>query len=104
MPKPLHPRSKIARPRKAELARDLLEELRRTAKPGRANDAIARLSRAVQLLDRGDAVGAAAEAAKAKQLAPRSPTPVDTPRPWRSCGVPEPERMSGGIGSSGSGT
>ena len=35
--------------------------------------AIARLERAVALLDRGDARGAAAEAAKAKELAPRAP-------------------------------
>jgi tetratricopeptide (TPR) repeat protein len=43
------------------------------SRPGRAEDAIGRLERAVQLLARGDASGAAAEAAKAKDLAPRAP-------------------------------
>jgi tetratricopeptide (TPR) repeat protein len=43
------------------------------SRPGKADLAIARLERAVQLLERGDARGAAAEAAKAKDLAPRAP-------------------------------
>ena len=43
------------------------------SRPGKADAAIARLERAVQLLERGDARGAAAEAAKAKELAPRAP-------------------------------
>lgn len=43
------------------------------SRPNKADAAIARLERAVQLLDRGDARGAAAEAAKAKELAPRAP-------------------------------
>jgi tetratricopeptide (TPR) repeat protein len=43
------------------------------SRPGRAEEATRRLERAVQLLERGDARGAAAEAAKAKQLAPRAP-------------------------------
>jgi tetratricopeptide (TPR) repeat protein len=47
-------------------------ELRHTARAGKADDAIARLERAAELLDRGDARGAAAEAQKAKGLAPRS--------------------------------
>ena len=51
----------------------VLAELRHQARTGKAEAAIARLERAVALLDRGDARGAAAEAAKAKQLAPRAP-------------------------------
>jgi len=43
------------------------------SRPNKADAAIARLERAVQLLDREDARGAAAEAAKAKELAPRAP-------------------------------
>src|SRR5262245_56526895 len=43
------------------------------SRPGKADAAIARLERAVQLLERGDARGAAAEAGKAKDLAPRAP-------------------------------
>jgi tetratricopeptide (TPR) repeat protein len=43
------------------------------SRPGKADAAIARLERAVQLLERGDARGAAAEAGKAKALAPRAP-------------------------------
>ena len=43
------------------------------SRPGKADAAIARLERAVQLLEREDARGAAAEAAKAKELAPRAP-------------------------------
>ena len=43
------------------------------SRPGKADAAVARLERAVQLLERGDARGAAAEAAKAKDLAPRAP-------------------------------
>ena len=49
-------------------------ELRDTARAGHADAAIGRLERAVQLLERGDARGAVAEAAKAKALAPRSTT------------------------------
>jgi hypothetical protein len=49
-----------------------VEEIRRTTKPTQAENAIARLSRAVELLERGDTRGAAAEAAKAKDLSPRS--------------------------------
>ena len=43
------------------------------SRPGKADAAIARLERAVQLLERGDARGAATEAGKAKDLAPRAP-------------------------------
>ncbi len=50
----------------------MVSELRQTARSGKADAAIARLERATQLLARGDARGAAAEAQKAKDLAPRS--------------------------------
>jgi tetratricopeptide (TPR) repeat protein len=43
------------------------------SRPGKADLAISRLERAVALLERGDAPGSAAEAAKAKDLAPRAP-------------------------------
>lgn len=59
--------------RKAGLPRDVVSELRHMSRPGKADAAIARLERAVQLLERGDARGAAAEAGKAKDLAPRAP-------------------------------
>ena len=54
------------------LSREILGELRQVARPGRADEAIARLERAVELLERGDSHGAASEAAKAKAFAPRS--------------------------------
>jgi tetratricopeptide (TPR) repeat protein len=76
MPKSLQPRptgKRAPAPSKAQLARDLVEEIRRSTKPPQAEAAIGRLSRAIELLDRGDSRGAAAEAAKAKDLAPRSP-------------------------------
>ncbi len=49
-----------------------MSELRQTARAGKTEPAIARLERAVQLLEREDAQGAVAEARKAKELAPRS--------------------------------
>jgi tetratricopeptide (TPR) repeat protein len=56
----------------AALPRGIQEEIRRTALPGKDRDAMARLARAIELLDRDDPKGAAAEAEKAKALAPRS--------------------------------
>src|ERR671924_745195 len=56
----------------AALPRPLQEELRRTAPAGKARDAMSRLARAIELLDREDPKAAAAEAEKAKSLAPRS--------------------------------
>jgi tetratricopeptide (TPR) repeat protein len=50
----------------------VVSELRHAARAGKAEAAIARLERAVQLLDRDDGRGALAEAQKAKELAPRS--------------------------------
>ena len=77
MPKALSPRrgGGTRRPRPAphtSLPRDVMEELQRVTKPTQLRDAVSRLSRAVELLERGDSGAAAAEAAKARQLAPRS--------------------------------
>ncbi len=75
MPKPLRPRSTSRAPqrRTTALPSEIVRELRGTARPGKAEAAISRLDRAVELLARGDARAAAAEALKAKALAPRSP-------------------------------
>jgi len=76
MPKAMRPRpGPKGQPnaRRPGLPPDVLSELRHMSRTGKADMAIARLERAVALLDRGDARGAAAEAAKAKELAPRAP-------------------------------
>ena len=76
MPKPVRSRSPADRPASRPISspiREIHEEIRGAAKPAVANDAIARFDRAVQLLERGDAKGAAREAGAAKSLAPRSP-------------------------------
>lgn len=74
MPKALRPRPAGRRPvvRKPGLPPEIVDELRRVARPGRQQEAVSRLERAVELLERGDARGAAGEASKAKPLAPRS--------------------------------
>lgn len=54
------------------MPRELLDDLRRTVRPRDQGPAISRLSRAIELLDRGDPGGAVAEAEKAKAFAPRS--------------------------------
>ncbi len=76
MAKPLRPRP-TGRPTRSrgptsQLPRDILDEVRGTARPTDQQDAISRLSRAIELLDRGDVVAAALEAEKAKRFAPRS--------------------------------
>jgi tetratricopeptide (TPR) repeat protein len=76
MPKSLQPRAGH-RPRgspskQADLPPEILEEVRRSTKPTAQRDAISRLSRAIQLLDRDDPGAAVAEAEKAKALSPRS--------------------------------
>jgi tetratricopeptide (TPR) repeat protein len=76
MPKALSPRRgqpRSAKPPTSGLPREVVAELRRVARPGRSDQAIADLERAVTLLDRGDSKGAAAEATKAKRAASRSP-------------------------------
>ena len=76
MPKALRPRpagkGRAAPPRRPSLSRDLTDEIRRTARPTDQERAIARLGRAIELLERGDAGAAVAEATKAKDAAPRS--------------------------------
>jgi len=76
MAKPLHPRPATGskRPRKttSQLPRDVLDEVRRIAKPAEQQDAISRLSRAIELLERGDTGAAIREAEKAKRFASRS--------------------------------
>jgi tetratricopeptide (TPR) repeat protein len=54
------------------LPRQIQDEIRRTAPAGKDRDAMSRLARAIELLDRDDPKAAAAEAEKAKGLAPRS--------------------------------
>lgn len=71
-PRPLHGRPARPRPRPVSLPAELVEEVRRVARRGQAERALASLGRAVELLGRGDARGAATEAARAKELAPRS--------------------------------
>jgi tetratricopeptide (TPR) repeat protein len=51
----------------------VVAELRRVARPDRAQTGIAHLERAVELLERGDARAGAREAQRAKELVPRSP-------------------------------
>src|ERR671910_870518 len=63
--------SRAAAPTTA-LRRPIQDEVRRTAPPGKDREAMSRLGRAIELLDRDDPKGAAAEAEKAKALAPRS--------------------------------
>jgi hypothetical protein len=76
MPKALRPRpgqrANTGPRRRAGLPSEVVSELRHTARAGKADAAMARLERAVQLLERADAKGSAAEANKAKDLAPRS--------------------------------
>jgi tetratricopeptide (TPR) repeat protein len=76
MPKALAPRpGGHRRPRAAQrsdLPHDVMEELQRITKPTQLRDAVSRLSRAIELLERGDAGAAIAEASKAKQLSSRS--------------------------------
>jgi tetratricopeptide (TPR) repeat protein len=76
VPKAFRPRPVSNRrqaPARTALPREVVGEIRRVARVGKAEPAIARLERAVELLVRGDSRGAASEAAKAKDLAPRSP-------------------------------
>ena len=54
------------------LTRDVTEEIQRVTRPTEVRDALSRLSRAVELLERGDTGGALSEGLKAKQLSPRS--------------------------------
>jgi tetratricopeptide (TPR) repeat protein len=59
-------------PAKSRLPGDVVDEVRRTTRPLDQERAISRLSRATDLLERGDSGAAVSEALKAKQAAPRS--------------------------------
>jgi tetratricopeptide (TPR) repeat protein len=78
MPRALRPRpsgrrgDRASSRRAPNLSREVVAELRRTARAGKVEAAISRLERAVELLERGDSRAAVAEAVKAKALAPRS--------------------------------
>jgi tetratricopeptide (TPR) repeat protein len=76
MAKALNPRPGSRRsaggPPPTPLSKELLDEIRRTARQPDQRTAASRLSRAIELLERGDPRGAATEAARAKTLAPRS--------------------------------
>ena len=77
MPKALQPRPggqhrRLAPVRRGALPREIVAELRRVARVGKAEFAIAYLERGVELLERGDPRASAREAAKAKEVAPRS--------------------------------
>jgi tetratricopeptide (TPR) repeat protein len=76
MPKALEPRPTGGKhaPSRPGLPRDVIDELRRTSKPGRADDAIRSVERATLLLERGDLRGAFREVERAKVAAPRSAT------------------------------
>src|SRR5919197_3458223 len=54
------------------LPRDVVDDVRQTARPAQAQQALGHLERAVGLLDRGDPRQAVKEARKAKDAAPRS--------------------------------
>jgi tetratricopeptide (TPR) repeat protein len=69
---PAHGRGAQRRGSIDALPRPIQEELRRSAPAGKARDAMSRLARAIELLDREDPKAAVAEAEKAKSLAPRS--------------------------------
>jgi tetratricopeptide (TPR) repeat protein len=75
MAKPLKPRTtgvaKHPRPA-AHLPKEVADEIRATARPASQQDALSRLARAIDLLERGDAGAAIREAEKAKRAAPRS--------------------------------
>ena len=76
MPRALQPRhgkSAHGTPRRsAPLPRDVVDDVRQTARPQQAQEAIGHLERAIELLGRGDPRQAVKEARKAKTAAPRS--------------------------------
>src|SRR3954449_9087480 len=76
MPKSFKPRAgarpKGTPPKRAELPREVQEDIRRTARPQLQREVEARLARAVERLERDDPRGALPEAEKAKAVAPRA--------------------------------
>jgi tetratricopeptide (TPR) repeat protein len=76
MPKSFQPRAG-ARPKgtpskQAIVPRDVEEDIRRSARPAQQADALSRVARAIELLERGDPRAAVTEAERAKAMAPRS--------------------------------
>jgi tetratricopeptide (TPR) repeat protein len=76
MPKALRPRGgqqpRGTPSRQATLPRDLVDEVRRATRPQDQEQVLSRLSRAIELLERGDSGAAVVEAEKAKKQANRS--------------------------------
>lgn len=76
MPKALSPRpGSKTRPKTAgalNLPREITEEVQRVTRPTEIRDALSRVARAIDLLERDDAGAAVTEALKAKKLSPRS--------------------------------
>jgi tetratricopeptide (TPR) repeat protein len=70
-PRPGKPGRSPAR-REVSLPRDVVEEVRRTARPGQGDEALRHLGRATELLARGDTRQGSKEAERTKALAPRS--------------------------------
>ena len=76
MPRAFQPRhggrSRAPQRRRVQLPRDVVDDVRQTARPAQAQEAISHLERAVDLLGRGDPRQAGKEAERAKASAPRS--------------------------------
>jgi tetratricopeptide (TPR) repeat protein len=75
MPRSLQPRggsTPRGTTKHTALPRDVLDEVRRSTRPAAQQDTLARLGRAIELLERDDPKAALAEAEKAKRLSPRS--------------------------------
>ena len=70
---PRHGKSPHGTPRRsAPLPRDVVDDVRQTARPAQAQEALGYLERATELVGRGDSRQAVKEALKAKGAAPRS--------------------------------
>ena len=68
---PRHGKPSHGTPRRsAPLPRDVVDDVRQTARPAQAQEALGHLERAVELLGRGDPRQAVKEARKAKDAAP----------------------------------
>jgi tetratricopeptide (TPR) repeat protein len=74
MPRSLQPRGSAPRAttKHTALPRDVVDEVRRSTRPPAQRDTLARLGRAIELLEREDPKAAVVEAEKAKRLSSRS--------------------------------
>jgi tetratricopeptide (TPR) repeat protein len=74
MPRSLQPRGSAPRAtmKHTTLPRDVVDEVRRSTRPPAQQDTLARLGRAIELLEREDPKAAVVEAEKAKRLSSRS--------------------------------